>query len=82
MFNDDIKWRIIEHPQRVNDDQIPYSNYFITEDDVVVAEIVGDHEIAYQIVKRLNQWEEHQNEQMRIDNDSLRREMGLEDQML
>lgn len=82
MFDDDTVWRIVEFPQQVEDHQIPFSDYYITQYDVVVAHIVGDHEVAYQMVKRLNQWEEHQNEQMRIDNDSHRREMGLEDQML
>ena len=62
MCEDDLKWRIVEMPQRVADDQIPHSNYFITEYDTAVAQIIGDHETAYQIVKRLNQWEEQERE--------------------
>lgn len=62
MFDDDLKWRVVEVPQRVADDQIPYSDYFITEYDTAVAQIIGDRETAYQIVKRLNQWEEQERE--------------------
>lgn len=79
MFDDDIVWRIVELPQQVDDNQIPFSNYYITEYDVIVAHIIGDYEVAYQMVKRLNQWEDYEREQMRKDNEADRRAMGLED---
>ena len=79
MFDDDTDWRIVEFPQQVDDNQIPFSHYYITQYDVVVAQIIGDHEVAYQMVKRLNQWEDHQREQMLKDQEADRRAMGLED---
>lgn len=66
-------------PQPVDDDQIPYSVYYITEEDVIVAEIIGDSETAYQIAKRLNQWEDYERERALKDEEAHRRAMGLED---
>jgi len=63
MIDDHVRWTIVKFPQRVADDERPWSKYFIADDGVVVAEIIdGGSEAAFQMVKRLNQWEEEERE--------------------
>jgi hypothetical protein len=56
----ELKWRLIDWPG--SGDEPP--SYYITEHDTIVAEVY-DEEMAYQIVKRLNQSEQDLIDQMR-----------------
>jgi len=58
----ELKWRLIDWPG--SGDEPP--SYYITEHDTIVAEVY-DEEMAYQMVKRLNEEELRLIDQMRND---------------
>lgn len=76
MTYDDIRWSVVRFPEREDDGALVHT-YYLVDEDVIVAQILGDDdEVAYQIVKRLNQWELHERERHRRDLD-----LGLLDEM-
>lgn len=63
-MNLEFRWELIEFPQPdVSDDDIARSRWFIADDGVIMAEILryGEYD-GYEIVKRLNEWEEQERE--------------------
>ena len=85
---DEIFWQTVRMPQPLSGDEYPTDRYFLVDDGgSIVAEFIGyDGEskeyTSYEVLRRLNQWEEQNLERMKEESKRLRREMGLEDQVL
>lgn len=74
MLADEVRWWVVEFPQEVADGELPRSRWFIADEGVIVAEVIryGEHD-AFEIAKRLNQWEEQERERLAEDLRSVQR---------